>query len=273
MKKMFTLAASLFAFAHLSVAQIGTTATDFTVTDIDGGQHNLYSILDQGYVVILDCSATWCGPCWGYHTAGFLHDINATYGPTGSNQVRVMFYEADASTTQADLEGTGGNTQGDWITGVDYPIINETPLQLSGAKYWPLGFPTINVINPVTKEIEADLWDNWGANDAQSLADMINVIDDFFVASLDENTFSAEVKSFPNPSNGTFTLSINTNEASEMNVEITNLVGQLVYRSIETVEAGLNSINVNLPNVDAGQYIVRISNEKGNLTSSINVVK
>ena len=40
----------------------GSVAPDFTITDIEGEEHNLYSYLDSGYAVIIDFSATWCGP-------------------------------------------------------------------------------------------------------------------------------------------------------------------------------------------------------------------
>jgi hypothetical protein len=102
---------------------------------------------------------------------------------------------------------------------------------------------------------------------------MVNTIDDFFVASVDENTFVAELAAFPNPSNGSFTISVNTNEVSEMNVEITNLVGQVVYHSIEAINSGLNSIKIELSDLAEGQYIVKMSNEKGIATTTIQVAK
>ena len=99
-------------------------APDFTATDLSGVEHNLYSYLDSGYQVILDFSATWCGPCWSYHESGVLEELYDTYGPDGTNELRVFFIEGDDGTTQADLEGTGPSTAGDWITGTHYPIID-----------------------------------------------------------------------------------------------------------------------------------------------------
>ena len=125
MKKFFALMASAVisagAFAQLPN---GSVAPDFTATDINGVEHNLYSLLDQGYKVILDFSATWCGPCWSYHEAGTLSELYNTYGPDGTDEIRVFYLEADDTTTDADLNGTGTNTQGDWVTGTPYTIID-----------------------------------------------------------------------------------------------------------------------------------------------------
>ena len=147
MKQFFSLLAaatiSLGAFAQLPN---GSIAPDFTATDINGVEHNLYTYLDSGYSVILDFSATWCGPCWAYHQAGTLETIHETYGLDGSNEVRVFYLEADDTTTDADLNGTGTNTAGDWVTGTQYAIIDNAGSifdDYNGAYY-----PTIYTVCP-----------------------------------------------------------------------------------------------------------------------------
>lgn len=274
MKRTITLIASFVMLVQLSFAQVGTVADDFTVTDLDGNTHTLSAILASGKVVVLDCSATWCGPCWGFHEAHFLKDIHDTYGPNGTDQVRVLFYEADAATTLADLQGTTAGTQGDWLTDVEYPVINESPVTLNGAKYWPLGYPTINVINPVNGVIEADLFDSWTADTPASLAAMVDVIDDFFqngsVASTDELSL-ANASVFPNPSNGDVTVSINSVDANNATIEVSNLLGQVVFTSNDELVAGDNTIKLDLSSLEAGQYLVRISNETASTTTTVQI--
>ncbi len=119
----------------------GSTAPDWTLTDINGNSHHLYSYLDSGYTVFIDFSATWCGPCWNYHNSGALENLYNQYGPNGTNEVRVFFIEGDASTNLACLYGSAGcnsSTQGNWVAGTPYPIINDAsqtgPYQVP---WWP----------------------------------------------------------------------------------------------------------------------------------------
>jgi hypothetical protein len=103
----------------------GSIAPDFTATDINGVEHNLYDLLDEGKKVLVQFSATWCGPCWSYHNTGVLTEIWETYGPDGTDEVYVFMIEGDDTTTLNDLLGTGSATQGDWTAGTGYPIIDD----------------------------------------------------------------------------------------------------------------------------------------------------
>ena len=271
MKRMFTLTASVLAFSSMSFGQIGAVAPDFTVTDLDGTTHNLYSILNSGKVVILDCSATWCGPCWGFHSGHYLEEINTTYGPTGTDQVRVIFYEADAATTLADLQGTTGATQGDWLTGISYPVTNESPLTLSGNIFWPSGFPTVNVIAPGDKKIKADLWEPW--SQGGGTAEMVDIIDDFFTTSSVEELTLQEASVFPSPSTGTVSVRFNATSALDLVINVTNLTGQVVYTTSASSVAGSNQIELDLAELADGQYIVKISNGQAETISRVQISK
>ncbi len=146
MKKIILLAA--FIVTALSAkAQIadGSIAPDFTATDINGVEYNLYEILDQGKTVILDISATWCPPCWTYHQSGELETLWEEYGPDGTDEMFVFFIEGDATTTMADLEGNTAATEGDWITGTHYPIIDNADI---ANDYQITYFPTLFMVCP-----------------------------------------------------------------------------------------------------------------------------
>ena len=150
MKKILLLAlvcSSLFSSNSYAQLPDGSLAPNFTVTDINGTQHNLYSYLGQGYTVVIDVSATWCGPCWGYHQSGALEDLYVDHGPAGypgvsantTDDVMVLWVEGDPSTTQADLQGTGANTQGNWLANTAFPIIDNASLaNLYETPYYPI---------------------------------------------------------------------------------------------------------------------------------------
>lgn len=149
--------AMLFVMQLCSVnAQLadGSTAPDFTATDLNGVSYNLYDILNSGKTVFIDISATWCGPCWDYHESHALRDLYNQYGPSGTNELMVFLVEGDASTNLADLNGTGSNTNGNWVAGTTYPILDNAAI---ADAYQIQYYPTIYRICPdkKTKELQS----------------------------------------------------------------------------------------------------------------------
>lgn len=151
MKKVLRLFAVVFAAVMMTngaQAQLppGSIAPDFTVTDVEGNEHNLYDILDDGKSVILDFMATWCPPCWSYHNSGALEEVYNEMGPEGSDEVVIFMMEADDATTSADLEGTGGNTLGDWLSITPWATCDD--VQWLFDLYECTYYPTIYTICP-----------------------------------------------------------------------------------------------------------------------------
>jgi thiol-disulfide isomerase/thioredoxin len=177
MKKTVLIAAAAALVSGSAMAQLpdNSICPDWTGTDINGNSYNLYSLLDSGYTVFIDVSATWCGPCWSYHNTGNLEDLYTEYGPgTAENKVRVFMIEGDGSTTMSDLQGNTGQSQGDWITGTPYPIIDNASIaDLLEITY----FPTIYMVCPnriITEPGQADTSELWGGVGSCPVAESAN---------------------------------------------------------------------------------------------------
>jgi hypothetical protein len=159
MKRILLVFSAILMLGSVSVkAQLpnGSFAPDFTATDINGVEHHLYDYLAQGYTVVIDVSATWCGPCWSYHTGayngtdgeGALHVLHNEHGVANGGNVIVIMIEGDGNTNTDCLYGAtdcNSSTQGDWVTNTPYPIIDNADIANA---YQIAYFPTIYTICP-----------------------------------------------------------------------------------------------------------------------------
>ena len=176
MRKSLLIAASAALLSGSVMAQIpdNSICPDWTGTDLNGNSHNLYALLDSGYTVFIDVSATWCPPCWSYHNTHALKNLYNTYGPgTVENKVRVFYIEGEGSNTSAQLYGpvaqTGSyatTTLGDWVTGTPYPIIDNASIaNLLQITYFPTIFKVCpnRLITEIGTKTTAQLWASVGS--------------------------------------------------------------------------------------------------------------
>lgn len=148
MKRFATFLTFSLLMGQWSMAQIanGSLAPNFTAVDLNGNSYTLHDILGSGRGVVIDFSTTWCGPCYAMHITHFFDRMHQNYGPQGTDELVVLFLEADNSTTLADLQGTGPNTVGDFTKCTDVPIIDN--MQASSGDYQVSYVPAFYVINP-----------------------------------------------------------------------------------------------------------------------------
>lgn len=128
MKTIYSLVAGTLLYTSTAFSQLsnGSIAPNFTLTDIDGVTHTLYDYLDQGKTVYIDFFAAHCPYCWNYKNTGAMEGLYNQYGPNGSvNQdIVILAIEHDPNNGYNELNGISGNTRGNWVAELPYPIIN-----------------------------------------------------------------------------------------------------------------------------------------------------
>ena len=143
---------------------------EMVLKDLSGNRHIINQYLDDGISVILNFSSTWCKPCWNYEQRGILDVVYNAFGPNGSNQVVVLFLEADPRTSEECMYGQqdcNDFSYGDW-TKKSYPTISLPQKYLFLNKtYKVTRFPSIIGISSRDKsihnlgQINLNEWKSW----------------------------------------------------------------------------------------------------------------
>ena len=149
MKKLYTTFILCLSLVSVNAQTSLTTAVDFTVTDVHGNTHNLFSYLDEGKHVIVDFFFTTCGPC-----IASVPTMNQAYTDYGCNTGEVFFISID----NGDSDATVLQYETDY--GGLFPSVSgiDGGGNLVVSNYGIGAYPTVILIAPDRSILEQDIF-------------------------------------------------------------------------------------------------------------------
>jgi thiol-disulfide isomerase/thioredoxin len=251
---------------------VGATVADFTVTDVHGQTHTLSSITAQGKYVFLDFFFTTCPPCQA--TVPMFSELHQKYGCNAGNvyclSIDLGDTDAEVLAFEATYSASGGHVPAPAASGT------EGGGDAVVAAFGVGAYPTYCIIGPDMKMKNTDVWpiSNLATFETALTTAGATLTPMNCVLTLDENVLSNSIEVYPNPAVNNATISFNMNEASGVNITVYNMVGSLVSNESIAAVSGSNNYNLNVSNLENGQYIVKINLENG-LTArkSMNILR
>lgn len=244
-KITYTLFFALSLFLKTASAQLtdGSIAPDFTFVDMKGVTQNLYTYLNQGKYVALDISATWCGPCWEYHTKiKTMDDLYMKHDTPGDKKWKVLFVEGDEKTSNADMNGAGTNTKGNWMQNTHFSMMNPPAgaALASFIKNYKVGFfPTLYLICPNKKVFSKILNDpnlDWPrAADWEKIAKGCGQ-----VTGIEDVETGNPIIVYPNPATNHVNVYVDLSYTTSIKLQVVNSIGQTVDLKSLDKEAIMN---------------------------------
>lgn len=258
MKKIMFLLLLVVAAANAQVGNynVGDVVDDFTVTDTDGVEHNLYTITAQGKYVWLDFFFVDCGPC-----RNSAPTFNEFYDKYGCN-------EGDVYALSINL-GNDDDTYVEWYEQQFGGPFNHAPAASGEGGAGPVtsnfginAFPTFCLIGPDNTLLEKDIWPLSGVETFEAtfptgfeppvMACTLGLGD----------TTAFDFSLYPTISDGNLTIGLPNQMDSS--VALYNTLGQQVFQHKYTERV----INLNLQ-LSAGVYLVKVTADGNTMTKRI----
>lgn len=252
--------ATLTGFTQVQNYNVGDIVDDFTVTDTDGNEHNLYSITAQGKYVFLDFFFVDCGPCQTWQpTFSELHD------KYGCNEGEVYCLSINR----------GNDTDEDVIAYEEMyggPFNHAPAASMDGGSgavdtnFGVSAYPTFCLINPNNEIINLDIWPLTGVETFEAAfpagfepepasCNILNI-------GVLENSFNFSI--YPNPVSPNETIQMRLSEVTSGTVTLYSISGQKLFnRSFDGQEIVLDV------KLSSGTYFVTIDSELGTSNKSV----
>ena len=238
--------ASLGAFSQ-------TNATNFTCNDCTGVNHDLFSELGSGKVIIL-CWVMPCSTCipGTLTTYNVVHSFDATY----PGRVKIYIVDDLANTSCTSLTG--------WCTSNGFP--NSTKFSNATIKmsdYGASGMPKVIVVGNYTHKV---YYSAVNTVNAVSLGNAINLALNDYSVGLTEPVSPGigNIKSYPNPATNQVSFSFSLEKTSTVSLTIYNSLAQQEIKPEKyTFGPGEQTLSINTSGFKNGIYFARFQTDSG----------
>tara|TARA_B110000503_G_scaffold101076_1_gene151101 strand:+ start:699 stop:1520 length:822 start_codon:yes stop_codon:yes gene_type:complete len=244
--------------AQVTGYNLGDAVDDFTVTDTDGVEHNLYTYLADGKYVYLDFFFDTCVPC--QTTTPIFNEFHDKYGCNSGDVVMISMNngsDSDAEVIAFENAFGGPFNHAPAVSADGGAGAVDTDFGISA-------YPTYCLIAPDTTLIESDIWPLTG----------VGTFEATFPAGFNPPVLSCSLGVtdatealgfvvFPTVSNGS-EINIVLNEDVDTDVNIYDSLGRRVFfnsYSEKNIQFSLNAA--------PGSYFVTIASESSAVTKTI----
>lgn len=265
MKKLGLLIASI-SLCIMSFGQV-SNATDFTVDDCDGKEHNLFSQLDAGKIIVLG----WTMPCASC-ARPLLEVHNAVLEFAISNPGVVEYWVAD------DYGSTQCSSIKEWCSrsGITN-VVTFSSTDIDMMDYGSEGMPKVVVLGCSDRKVYYNV-DNFptgaGVTSAinTALDDMETGCQPAGVNELNGLDFAFEC--YPNPAFSSLNISFNPNYQQNLTLEVYDITGSLLNSiPVKGLNDDTQNVLVDISDFDNGMYILKMVGNQVSASTSFSVVK
>jgi len=223
-------------------------AQDFNVKDVYGVTHQLYDIISEGNIVVIDFYQVGCSYC-GYYAP----DVQASYEHFGCNTSNVFYLTIEKDHTNAEV------IDFDEEFGVTIPSASgEEGNGASVFELYNIGItPTIMLIGADTLIHYPSIWPPL-TDSIDSLVMLKGGIMSNCATNISENELFDISFVYPNPAKENIFIDLSKIQGKHLQLEISNVQGQIIHQS--TVSNHHQIINMPIHQFDSGLYFVLIKN-------------
>lgn len=247
MKKLILIASIFILGATFCKAQ--TTATNFNCNDCLGNNHDLFTELDEGKIIVI----AWVMPCGGcVNPAKTAYNKVQTYAT--SNPGQVFFYLVD------DYANTDCSSLSGWATGNSMPnaiVFSNATIDMSD--YGTDGMPKIVVLGGSDHKIYYNMNTFSDGIGVQAAIDSALTESTFGINELSTNNFQLNL--FPNPSDKKNVLiSYDLQGTEDVTIEIFDPMGNKVESYLyKQQSAGNYEKQIDVSKLTSGVYFMKLS--------------
>jgi thiol-disulfide isomerase/thioredoxin len=261
-KRVLLLIFSLALFLNQSFSQAQVdTAVDVSLKTLDSQIINLYDLLNDDKIVVINFFSTSCGPC-----QTFAHDFQVAYENFGMNQSNVIFLGVNYNGNNYQVSQFAD------IYGLNLPL--SSGLEGGGNEAFEafevVSYPTIIIITPDFQLAENYIWEPTAENISNAVVNAGGTLVGLTSRS-DYKMNSLTVA--PNPVAAVTSLSFALSNPQPLVMQIADLTGRVLINKTVNGVQGENVLQIDTKSLTNGMYIVSLLSETNELFTSKMMVR